>query len=111
MTIENSNVCKFLSDDERKQYKSYKRTLFWKNFGFWAIVLLVTLGGMPIILAIGGNSDDGNDWGRVAWMWVFFLVCGGLALLFSRNTKKLARFCAQMEGKAEAREARKLGVR
>ena len=100
MTIENSNVCKFLSDDERKQYKSYKRTLFWKNFGFWGIIFLYIFGMMMFGLAL--NS-------YVA-LWVISLVWIGLSVLLGRDMKKLARFCAQMERTAEAREARKLGI-
>ena len=101
MTIENTNVCKFLSDDERKLYKSLRRKLFWKNFGFWGIIFLYIFGMMMFGLAL--NS-------YVA-LWVITLVWIGLSVLLGRDIKKLARFCAQMEGKAEAREARKLGIR
>ena len=100
MTIENSNVYEFLSEDERKQYKSIKRKLFWKNFGFWGIIFLYIFGMMMFGLALNSNVA----------LWVISLAWIGLSVLLGRNRKKLARFCAQLEAKAEAREARKLGV-
>ncbi len=103
MTIENSNMYKFLTEDERKLYTSLKRKLFWKNFLTWGTFAVFLVGGMWFGLALESAISPAGVWaiGLVLILFWWFLA---------RDMKKLARFCAQMEGKAEAREARKLGV-
>jgi len=103
MSLDNTKVCEFLNDDERKLYKSYKRILFWKNFWIWGTFAVFLIGAMTIGLALVMKLP------AAVW-WVALPAFLAFQWHLERDRRKLQRFCNTLENRAEAREARKLGI-